>query len=263
VAFLWKNLLSLRSALLGRRALVIVIVLLVWMASSLGPLLAGQARSGGADVYGPVIVGFCAMVAAYTILLGPQIARQDLRSDLSNADMLKTYPLEGWRLALGELLAPTALLTLILWFTIAAAAAAIDPVGKVEWLTRGVRLTAALGLGAAAPLLCLIQLLVPNSIMVLLPGWYQASRSRTAGIEMFGQRLIFGVVQLFFALLVILPSAGWAALVIFCSQHVLGAAPSIALGAAAVLFILATEAAVGVWWLGQRLERFDLSTESR
>jgi hypothetical protein len=263
VAFLWKNLLSMRSALLGRRALVIVVVLLVWMASSLGPLLAGQARSGGADVYGPVIVGFCGMAAAYTILLGPQIARQDLRSDLSNADMLKTYPLEGWRLVLGELLAPTALLTLILWFTIAAAAAAIDPVGKVEWLTRGVRLTAALGLGAAAPLLCLIQLLVPNSIMVLLPGWYQASRSRTAGIEMFGQRLIFGVVQLFFALLVILPSAGWAALVIFCSQHALGAAPAIALGAAAVLFILATEAAVGLWWLGQRFERFDLSTESR
>ena len=252
-----------RSSLLGRRALVIVIVLLIWTASSLGPLLAGRARTGGADVYGPLIVAFSGMVAAYTILLGPQIARQDLRSDLSNADMLKTYPLEGWRLALGELLAPTALLTLILWFTIAAAAAAVDPVGKIEWLTRGVRLTTALGLCLAAPLLCLIQLIVPNSMMLLLPGWYQSTRSRSGGIEMFGQRLIFGVVQLFFALLVILPSAGWAALVIFCSQNSLGAAPAIALGAVTVLLILATEAAVGLWWLGQRFERFDLSTESR
>ena len=66
------------------------------------------------------------MFAGYTIIVGPQLARQDLRSDLPNADILKTYPIEGWRLALGELLAPTAILTAVLWVELLGCAAAVD-----------------------------------------------------------------------------------------------------------------------------------------
>ena len=260
IAFLWKNLLSMRSALFGRRALVILMMLMVWAAAAIGPLSRGGGRGG---VVAPIVVVCSAMVAGYTVLLGPQIARQDLRGDLPNADILKTYPLEGWRLALGELLAPTAILTAILWCTIIACSAAVDADGAIEWLTPGIRVTVALSMASAAPFLCLIQLIVPNSIMVLLPGWYQASRSRTGGIEMFGQRLIFGVVQLFFALLVAVPAAGAAALVVFSSQWVFGIGPSVVLAALAVLAILSSEAVLGLWWLGRRFEKFDLSTESR
>lgn len=262
-AFLWKNLLSMRSVIFSRRALIVVLAILVWMSLMLGPLLMARARRSGVDVFGPMIVVFSAMIAAYTVLLGPQIARQDLRNDLPNADLLKTYPIEGWRLALGELLAPTILLTVVLWATIIASAAAIDATGSIEWLTRGVRLTLAACLCSAAPLLCLIQLIVPNSIMVLLPAWYQASRSRAAGIEVFGQRLIFGIVQLFFALLVAVPAAGAAALVFFSSRWAVGISAGAILAAISVLTILAGEAAVGLWFLGERFEKFDLSTESR
>jgi hypothetical protein len=99
--------------------------------------------------------------------------------------------------------------------------------------------------------------------MVLFPGWYQTARTRTGGIEVFGQRLIFGILQLFFALLAAVPAGGWAALFIFASHPLLGAGPSVVLGTLVVLFILGAEAAVGLWWLGERFERFDLSTESR
>ena len=44
-------------------------------------------------------------------MIGPQLLRQDFRQDLPLADLLKTYPLRGWQLALGELLAPAAILT--------------------------------------------------------------------------------------------------------------------------------------------------------
>jgi hypothetical protein len=263
VAFLWKNLLSMRSALFSRRALMIVLVLVVWAAAALGPLLAGHARSSGRDPVGPLIVAFSAMVAVYTVLLGPQIARQDLRGDLANADILKTYPVEGWRIALGELLAPTCILTLVLWLAIVAAAAAVDPTGAVGWLTRGVRLTLALCAAAAAPPMCLIQLIVPNTAMVLFPGWYQATRSRGGGIETVGQRMIFGVVQLLFALLVAVPAAGAAAIVVFSAQWILGVGPAVVLATAAVLAIMASEAVVGIWWLGRRFERFDMSAEPR
>jgi hypothetical protein len=241
---------------------VILLMIFIWAAAAMGPLVSRNARQGG-GVIGPMVVIFSAMVAAYTVLLGPQIARQDLRGDLPNADILKTYPLEGWRLALGELLAPTAILTLILWCATIASASAFDAMGNIEWLTPGVRVTVAISLASTAPFLCFIQLLVPNSIMVLLPGWYQASRSRTGGIEMFGQRLIFGIAQLFFALLVLVPSAGAAALVIFSSQWVVGIGASVVLGALAALVIMVSEAVLGLWWLGHRFEKFDLSTESR
>jgi hypothetical protein len=263
VAFLWKNLLSMRSSLFSRRALVVVLVLTVWAVSFLGPLLSRRSRSPGGDAYGVIIVTASCFIAAYTVLLGPQVARQDLRGDLANADILKTYPLEGWRLALGEMLAPAAILTLVLWLTIAAAVTATDPSGQIEWLTPGVRLTIGLCLACAAPLLCLTQLIVPNTIMVLFPGWYQTARTRTGGIEVFGQRLIFGILQLFFALLAAVPAGGWAALFIFASHPLLGAGPAVVLGTLVVLFILGAEAAVGLWWLGERFERFDLSTESR
>ena len=263
VAFLWKNLLSMRSSLFSRRALFILALLAVWGAATLGPMLSRHARSSGLDPFGPIVMIFCAMVAVYTLLLGPQIARQDLRGDLANADILKTYPIEGWRIALGEVLAPTLILTLVLWLTIAASATAIDPLGNLGWLTPGVRLTASLCLAAAAPLICLIQLIVPNTAMVLFPGWYQASRSRGGGIEMIGQRMIFGVLQLLFALLVAVPAAGAAALIIFSSQWLVGVGPAIVLATAAVLTIMASEAVLGIWWLGERFEKFDLSKESQ
>jgi hypothetical protein len=261
-AFLWKNLLSMRNTLLTRRTIVIFFFVILWMSSALKGLLSAETRSMGSNVFGPLILAFCATVAAYTLLAGPQIARQDLRNDLPNMDILKTYPIEGWRMALGELLAPTAVLSLVLWICIAVCTFAVDPQGERPWLTPAVRATAALCLGLAAPVLCLILLIVPNSFMLLLPGWYQAARSR-GGIEQFGQRMILGVGQLLIALFLAVPAAGTAALVVFSTSWVLGAAPAIILATAVALAIMAAEAVVGLWWLGEMFGRFDLSTESK
>jgi hypothetical protein len=263
VAFLWKNLLSLRSSLFSRRAVGIVLGVCIWGYFGLKPLMTARRMHGGNDTLGFFVMVFCAIIAGYTLILGPQIARQDLRNDLPNADLLKTYPMEGWRLALGELLAPTVILTVIVWVTILAAAAAFDPGGKVEWLTAAVRATMVVCLGVAAPILCMIQLIVPNTVMVLMPAWYQSSRTRGGGVEMFGQRLMFGIVQLLFALLVAVPAAGVAVLVFIASYWVLGVSTGVVLATIALVVILAVEAAVGLWFLGGRFERFDLSAESR
>jgi ABC-2 type transport system permease protein len=263
IAFLWKNLLSLRSSLFSRRALMIVLGIGVWAYFGLGPLMRAKRMSGDNDALGFIVLLFCAIIAIYTLILGPQIARQDLRNDLPNADMLKTYPMKGWRLALGELLAPTAILTAIVWATILAAAAVFNTDGRVEWLTPTVRATVVACLGVSAPILCMIQLIVPNTVMVLMPAWYQSSRTRGGGVEMFGQRLMFGIVQLLFALLVIVPAAGAAGLVFLASYWILGVSTGVVLATTAVVAMFAAEAAVGLWFLGERFEKFDLSTESR
>jgi hypothetical protein len=258
IAFLWKNVLSMRSSVLSRRTVVMALLVTLWMSFALGPVFAH--RGTGAS-YAPFIVAFCCIAAGYTLLLGPQIARQDLRNDLPNADLLKTFPIDGWRLALGEILAPAAVLSVVLWFLIIICSFAINAGERVKWLTAGVRITAALCLAAAAPAVCMVQLIVPNLIMVLLPAWYQASRSRGAGIELMGQRLILGIAQLLVTLVVAAPGAVLAALIIFSSHLFIGLAPSIILAAVVVLAILVGEAAVGVWWIGERFSAFDPSME--
>ena len=195
IAFLWKNLLSMRSSLLNRRMLITSAWILFCLSFALKPFLAGEARSNGADFYGPLIAMFCCVIGAYTLFLGPQIVRQDLRNDLPNMDVLKTYPLEGWRLALGELLAPTAVLTLIIWLCILVSAFTVDTSGDIGWLTPGVRAVIALCLGLVTPLLCFIQLIVPNMLLILPPSWYQVTRARGGGIELMGQRMILGIGQ--------------------------------------------------------------------
>jgi hypothetical protein len=261
IAFLWKNLLSMRSSILSRRTIVVAITVTIWLSFALGPLLTHGRGRGSTDFYGPIIVVFCAIAAGYTLLLGPQIARQDLRTDLPNADILKTFPVESWRLALGEMLAPAAILSLVLWFLIIVCSFMVDSRGELEWLTPGVRITAGLCLAVAAPVLCIVQLIVPNLIMLLLPGWFQSSRSRGGGIELFGQRVILGIAQLLIALLVAVPGALAAVVIIFCSQHWLGVSISIVLASLVVLPIMAGEVAVGLWWIGERFDRFDPSTE--
>jgi hypothetical protein len=262
IALLWKNLLSMRNSLLNRRTVALSVWFLVCGLMVARTVLAQNARGG--DIYGPIVVMLCFIVAGYTLLVGPQIARQDLRGDLPNMDILKTYPVEGWRLALGELLAPTAILTAVLWACIVVCAFAFDSRGDLEWLTPAVRAAGVLCLGAAAPFLCLLQLIVPNMMMVLMPGWYQATRSRGGGIELMGQRLILGAGQLLLALLVAVPATIVAALVLVSAYWWFGAAaPALLVALLAVLSILASELVVALWWLGERIAGFDVSADSR
>ena len=83
------------------------------------------------------------------------------------------------------------------------------------------------------------------------------------GIELLGQRLIFIAGQLLVVLLALLPAALGAAAMIFATQWLIGLVAAVALAAAGTLAILVGEVAVGLWWLGQRFEHFDLSAELR
>jgi len=99
--------------------------------------------------------------------------------------------------------------------------------------------------------------------MVIMPGWYQSSRSRGGGIELMGQRMILGLGQLLVAALVAAPATLAAMLIIFSAHLWIGVGPAIVVAALVVLTILGGEAAVGLWWLGERFGKFDLSSESR
>lgn len=256
LAFLWKNLLSTRPYFHWR----------VWLgcAAALVVGIPWIARFDNTKAFAVFVAGVSAMIAGYTLLLGPQLARQDLRSDLPNSDILKTYPLAGWQIVLGQLLTPIAILTGLLWLTLIAAFCALQPHAvQLAWWTPSVRLAGALGLAVLIPPLCALQLIIPNAAALLFPAWFQATRQRGGGIDVMGQRLIFVAGQLLVIVLALLPAALGAAVIVFATQWLIGAAAAVIFSALLTLVVLAAEIWCGLWWLGERFEKLDLATELR
>jgi len=255
LAFLWKNLLSTAGFLRPRTALIAAAIIVIgckW--------LAGQPDYQGARY----MVGIVAlMTSAYLLFLGPVLARQDLRNDLMNADILKTYPLRGWQIVAGQILAPIAIVSVLLWLMLLTATLSFQP-RRMQWLTPDVRTGVAVGLALFLPLLCAIQLLVANAAVVLFPLWSIATAGRTGtGIDVMGQRIFFLAGQIFTVLIALVPAAIVSGAVYAVLQWTATPFIAIALAVASALAVLVGEVCLGTWWLGGRFERFDLSAELR
>jgi len=254
-AFLWKNLISAWSGFKLRT--------LFLAAGAIFLCCRGLERHTiGPQVLG-VVLSITLLMAGYTLLLGPQYARQDLRSDLSNADILKTYPLPGWQIVLGELLAPTAILGGLWWLELLTIGLCMPEAGPSAWLPAGLRLPFLLALGVVAPLVSALQLLAPNATALLFPGWIQSPRNKGPGIDFFGQRMIFMFGQILATAVSILPAALAAGIIYFASSWVIGMAAAVLLGTAAAAVIILGELWIGIWWLGERFEGFDAGAEMR
>ncbi len=253
LAFLWKNLLSSAEYLRPRAALIAAAIIVV-----------GSSVAASADFDVPrTVVAFMAMVvAAYTLVFGPMVARQDLRLDLPNADILKTYPLRGWQVVLGEWLTPVAIVTVLLWLLVLTAALNFNADG-MTWLSAGVRVAAAFGAALLAPFVCALMVLLMNAATVLFPAWVQGSAGRPGGIDVLGQRIFFAAVLFLAIALSLLPALIAAAIVFFVVQWLVGLLLAAAAAFVTVLAMLGIEIAIGTWWLGRRFESFDLSAELR
>ncbi len=262
LAFLWKNLLS-TAAYFNLRVLAVAAAIILvgskWFLTGTTPDIRA-AR---------VVVGLVALAAgAYVLLLGPHLARQDLRGDLQHADILKTYPLRGWELLLGQILTPISILTGLTWLCLLAAALTLQPTGRMALtLTPSVQLALALGITAVTPFVCALQLLILNGATIIFPAWFQSTRAvgpgGGGGIELMGQRLIFVFGQFVVILTALLPASLAAFTLIFATQWLIGATAAIALATLVVLVVLAGEVWCALWWLGDRFDRLDVSSELR
>src|SRR5664280_3168308 len=173
VALLWKNMISAGQAFTWRIWIIIAI-----------PCVSAYFALGN-NMHGPELFSVLAIVMAvllgWSMLLGPQFVRQDLRQDLAVADILKSYPMKGWQLVLGELLAPALILTLAQWLMVVFAAAFLLH-------ARGLRdglLPIALAISALVllPVINMLLLLIPNAAVLLFPSWMQTSKEGPRGIE--------------------------------------------------------------------------------
>jgi len=241
IAILWKNLIkigryvSLRAAL---RLLPLVVILAVAFSS-------GRHR-GLSEAF----AGLCAMIFVLTIFMGPLMARNDLRQDLANLAVLKTWPLSGTELVRGEVLAPAVLLTVIAWFCavggmIFSASIKLVP----SWIVAAALLT---------PGVILLQLLGQNALAVTWPSWFATGASRPRGIDVMGQRLLMMAAMLLGLTVAVIPAAVAGAIAVFALYFVTGSSAVVipAIVAAAVLLL---EAYLISHAVGRLLDRTDIS----
>jgi ABC-2 type transport system permease protein len=255
LAFLWKNLLA-TSGLFRPRPILVLTVVLVGASSWLS-------REPDLAAFGMVLSVVGSVILVMTVLLGPQIARQDLRMDLANADILKTFPLRGWQIVLGEILTPVVILSVVFWMALLTVYLSL-PADSLGRIPPSLRSEVAVGLALLAPPFLAIQVLMPNAAAVLFPAWVQAVRDQTErGIEVLGQRLIFVASQLLATTLALLPALVLGASVFFVVSLPAGSGVGAATAVIAMAVLLGFEAWIGIRWLGNRFEDLDISSELR
>lgn len=245
-AILWKNLV----AVLRTRS-VTTLVLLVGLAAAATLFVTLRASAGVAQAV-------AALAGTWTIFLvavGPQWVRNDLRADLRQLALLRTYPLSGASLVAAEVAASTVVLTLLQYTTL-----------LVTWLVllgdnafgigRGERAVLAAAALLLLPLLNYLSLLLHNGAALLFPAWVTIGRGPRGGVEALGQNL-FTVVGFLLVLAVLLvPVAAGAAGTYAILGHGTHRAELAAAGIAAGG--MAIESLLLVRWLGAVFERTDL-----
>jgi len=274
LAFLWKNLLSTTRPWFTVRNWLVAAAALVAVSAILQHQMGSSYRKAGG-----VIATLGVMTMGLTLFYGPLITRLDLRRDLANADLLRTYPLPGWQIVLGELLAPAAILTGIIWLGVLMWWLGLHghqpPALPIAWFNPAMRIVLCLGAAALAPFVVLLQLIVPNGAAILFPAMFRTTHTPGAGLDLMGQRMLFGFGQIFALLLAFVPAIGLALAALFMNHGLFtvlrwtglaSAGPShaadVGVMALAAALVLVAEIAVGVRWFGRRFERTDLVGES-
>jgi ABC-2 type transport system permease protein len=248
-ALLWKNLLATRAFLNLRSFVVMAGLLVVWN------LWVGTPERIGAYSRIPTIIAL--FIGLQALFIGAQFTRQDLRSDLENADLIKTWPLPGWQVVLGQILTPVCILTGILWLCLLQLLLGLTIPGQgafmlqLRWIVGG-------ALALLLPLLCATQVLIANAIAVLFPAWSKSS-NQMPGWETIVPRLMFLFGALLASCIVILPALLGGALVYIPASWFVGKDFALLPAAVVVAVIIAAELAWGIDWVGKRFDAYDLS----
>jgi len=271
LAFLWKNLI-LAGANFSPRFFLRVFLLLF-----IGGALVMQHGLG--DSPWPLFVTMlCVMFFMMSLFIGPSLLRVDFRADLNVADQLMLYPLPGWQIVLGEILAPVAILTAVQWLLILAVAmfftlpeVAVHTTGDTtvtqlsaqnHAIPLELRVGFALAAAILAPAIDLIMLIIPNAVALLLPSWVRFDKNAPRGFENFGQMIILAIGQLLVMAVALAPAGLVFWVIELLASLALDPALATLLAALAAATMLVVEAATAIYILGHAFERFDVSAET-
>ena len=179
-AILWKNWMLISRP--SRAAIVIITVLFgilfvgLWVTEDLGRSLS--------------VFGLLSFIAAGVIVLfGPSTLRVDLRQDLAQLAIIKTWPVSGAAVFRGELLAPLIALSLGAAVPILLGSMLDDRIMLGPGAPPALRAGFAVAALLVASTLILAQLVIQNGIAVTFPAWVSVTPDGTiGGVEQDGTR---------------------------------------------------------------------------
>ena len=258
VAFVWKSLLKAG----GRRSIsrwaffFAALATGAWLlgqAGNLSPALIAVATVIGIGCYMALLISF--------VMIGQHSAAQ-LRQGIAAMDLLKTYPIPGWQIALGELVGPVSLGTLMQWCSLGIGIMLLRTNVPDSVIVPPLVLYSVAGFALLLPVFNLSSAILPCAGALLFPGWFRPQENAGPGIENTGLRLILGIAQLLAIVVALIPVAFFGALAFFAAGKftALLAWHALAAGGSAIL-VLAMEASLGIAWLGSLYDKFDVSGE--
>lgn len=198
------------------------------------------------------------------VFIGGASASLPFRRDLNELDVLKGYPLPGWQIVLGQLLGGMSVIGALQALAILGAVLTYRPAAALAELTPIQVVLVAAGLWLIVWPLNLVNAFMPSAAALLFPAWMKTSSGRDAhagGIEVIGQRLLMGLLQLLATVIAWVPAGLLGAGGFFLGQWLQGIELGIVVAAILGAAVLTTEAAAGIWVLGRLLDRFDASAE--
>ena len=243
LAILWKNWL-----LFGRTPRMLNVTVGLSLLLVVGGYLAADVNGAGEKAVPFLFL----VIALFAVVLGPAMAKWDLRQDLANLVVLKTWPVSGAAIIRGELLAPA--VVLCSGATVSILLAGV--LAPATLFTGATAVSGRLSLTVAAILVAntviITQLVVQNGIAVSFPAWLRITPGTgMGGVEATGQMMVVmygGLIAV--AVAVLVPSAVAAAL-----MFTLG---GILLPALAFALVLLVECYAASEILGGILDRTDL-----
>jgi hypothetical protein len=247
-AIMWKGLITMRRSLSW---FMVMPFLPLVVAMGTAMMVTNGESASRADAVTVVLM----IIAGMTVVIGPMMLRTDLRQDLPNLAILRTWPIRGATLVRGQVLAPAIVLSAVVWMALAAAVV-FSTLGSGE-IDLAQRLGYFLAAAALAPGVILVQLLIQNGLAVTFPSWVTTGPPR-GGVDAIGQRMLLLLVGVLGLTLGILPAVLLGGGLALAVRFATGEPSVVASGivAAAVLF---GEAAVGSELVGSILDRTDVS----
>lgn len=260
LAFLWKSLIKFG----GRRTFGLWTTFFAILGA--GAWFVHQ--SSGQQMPGPLavtaaIVGIgCYIAVLFSLVLVGQNATAQLRQGMAAMDLLKTYPIPGWQLALGELLGPLVLGTLLQWAALGIGAVlAASLFAKIHGAQLLITLSAC-ALGIILPALNVSMSILPSAAALYFPAWFRPQEAAAPGIENTGIRLIVGISQFLAIAAALLPAVFFAGCAWFAVGKWVPYFQWQAIAAAGTAtFVLTIEVALGIAWLGDLYDQYDGSCE--
>ena len=182
MAIFWKNLISSGQLRLSR---LLALALAILAAAA----WAAAGGSSSPSMIPAMIGGACRRNCLVHRLHGSRGDARRLAQRLLHLDLIKTYPVPGWSVVLGEVMAPAAILACTEWFLLVLAVSFLPGLGD-HALSAYQRVVFGISAAFLLPCFSLLGVLIQNAAALLMPGWIHLGKDHQQGIEAMGQRLI-------------------------------------------------------------------------